>query len=325
MQAIVFTEYGSPDVLRLTEVAKPSPQDDEVLVRVHASSINSWDWEFQSGTSWVNRLLYGLHRPRRAKQILGADIAGTVEAVGRHVTRFRPGDEVFGDLWDNWGGFAQYARTPETGLELKPANLTFAQAAAVPQAGVLALQGLRRTGRIRPGQKVLINGAGGGVGTFAVQIAKTVGAEVTGVDSTEKLDVVRSVGADHVIDFTQDDFTKTGEQYDLILDVHGSRSMFEYLRALRPGGTYAMVGGSGPRILQAVCLQLWGALTRAGKRIHLVAVGPNVGLAELKELLEAGKVVPIVDRTFALHEVPEAFRYFAEGRHKGKIVITIAR
>jgi len=321
MKAIVFTQYGPPDGLKLKEVPKPSPKDGELLIRVQASSINSWDWEFLSGKPFINRLMFGLLRPKPGKQKLGADIAGTVEAVGRHVTRFQPGDEVFGDLWDNWGGFAEYACAHEIALELKPANSTFEEAAAVPQAGVLALQGLRKTGQMQPGQKVLINGAGGGVGTFAVQIAKLSGTEVTGVDAPHKLNAVRSVGADRVIDYTQKDFTKTGDRYDLILDCQGYRSMFDYKRALRPGGTYAMVGGPLPRILQLLFLNFCGSLTREGRNLRLVAEGPNKGLADLKELIDAGKLVPMVDRTFGLSEVPEALRYFGEGLHKGKIVI----
>jgi len=323
MKAIVFTQYGPPDGLELKEVPKPTPKDDELLISVHASSINSWDWEFLNGIPFINRLMFGLLKPKPGKQILGADIAGTVEAVGRHVTRFQPGDEVFGDLWNNWGGFAEYACAHETALEPKPANSTFEEAAAVPQAGVLALQGLRKTGQMQPGQKVLINGAGGGVGTFAVQLAKLSGTEVTGVDASHKLNVVRSVGADHVIDYTQEDFTKTGECYDLIIDCQGFRSMFDYKRALRPEGTYAMVGGPMPRMLQLLFLSFCASLTRESRKFRLVAEGPNKGLADLKELIEAGKLVPIVDRTYQLSEVPEALRYFGEGRHKGKIVIAM--
>jgi NADPH:quinone reductase-like Zn-dependent oxidoreductase len=321
MKAIVFTRYGPPDGIKLKEVPKPVPKDDELLIRVHASSINSWDWEFLTGKPFLNRLMFGLLKPKPGKQRLGADIAGTVEAVGRHVTRFQPGDEVFGDLWDNWGGFAEYACAHETALEPKPENSTFEEAAAVPQAGVLALQGLRKTGRIQPGQKVLINGAGGGVGIFAVQIAKLSGTEVTGVDASHKLDAVCSVGADHVIDYAQEDFTKTGERYDLILDCQGYRSMFDYKRALRHGGTYAMVGGPLPRILQLLFLNACGSLTKESRNLRLVAEGPNKGLADLRELIEDGKLVPMVDRTFRLSQVPEALRYFGEGRHKGKIVI----
>ena len=321
MKAIVFTQYGSPDGLELKEVPKPTPKDDELLIRVHASSINSWDWEFLNGTPFVNRVMFGLLKPKPEKQILGADIAGTVEAVGRHVTRFQLGDEVFGDLWSNWGGFAEYACANETSLEPKPANSTFAEAAAVPQAGVLALQGLRKARQMRPGQKMLINGAGGGVGTFAIQLAKLSGAEVTGVDAAHKLNIVRSVGADHVIDYTQEDFTKTGERYDLIIDCQNFRPMFDNKRALRPGGTYAMVGGS--RILPLFFLSFCASLTRESRKFRLVMEGPNKGLADLKELIEAGKLIPIVDRTYQLSEVPEGLRYFGEGRHKGKITIAV--
>ena len=323
MKAIVFTRYGAPAALLLKEVPKPVPKEHEVLIEVRASSVNSWDWEFLNGIPLINRLLYGLFKPKKTKQILGADVAGIVEAVGRSVSRFQRGDEVFGDLWDNWGGFAEYACAHETALEPKPENLTFEKAAAVPQAGVLALQGLRKAGQIQPGQKVLINGAGGGVGTFAIQLAKLSGAEVTGVDASHKLNVVRSVGADHVLDYIEEDFTKTGERYDLIIDCQNFRSMFDNKRALRSGGTYAMVGGSIPRVYQLWLLSLIGLLTREDKKLCLVAEGPNKGLADLKELIEAGKIRPVVDRTYRLSEVPEALRYFGEGRHKGKIVIAI--
>ena len=323
MKAIVFTRYGPPDALLLKEVPKPAPKEYEVLIEVRASSVNSWDWEFLNGIPLINRLLYGLFKPKKTKQILGADVAGIVEAVGRSVSRFQRGDEVFGDLWDNWGGFAEYACAHETALEPKPENLTFEKAAAVPQAGVLALQGLRKAGQIQPGQKVLINGAGGGVGTFAIQLAKLSGAEVTGVDASHKLNVVRSVGADHVLDYTEEDFTKTGERYDLIIDCQNFRSMFDNKRALRSGGTYAMIGGSIPRVYQLWFLSLIGLLTREDRKLCLVAEGPNKGLANLKELIKAGKILPVVDRTYRLSEVPEALRYFGEGRHKGKIVIAI--
>jgi NADPH:quinone reductase-like Zn-dependent oxidoreductase len=323
MKAIVFTRYGLPDNLELKDVPEPSPKDEEVLVRVHASSINSWDWEFLNGTPFINRLMFGLLRPKPAKQILGADIAGTVETVGRQVTRFQPGDEVFGDLWDNWGGFAQFACAHESALESKPANSTFEEAACVPQAGVLALQGLRKAGRLKTGQKVLINGAGGGVGTFAIQLAKLSGADVTGVDASHKLDVVRSVGADHVIDYAKEDFTNIGERFDLIVDCQNFRSMFDNRRALKPGGTYAMVGGSLPRACQLWILSLIASLTGESRKLRLVAAGPNRGLADLKALMEAGKISPVIDRTYQLKEAAEALRYFGEGRHKGKIAITV--
>ena len=323
LKAIVFTQYGSPDVLKLKEVPRPVPKNDELLIRVHASSINSWDWEFMNGTPFINRIMFGLLKPKSAKQILGADIAGTVAAIGSGVKRFQPGDAVFGDLWDNWGGFAEFACAHEAALELKPANSTFEEAAAVPQAGVLALQGLSKVGPLQPGQKVLINGAGGGVGTFAIQLAKLSGAEVTGVDASHKLDVVQSIGSDHVIDYTQDDFTISGKRYDLIVDCQNFRSMFDNRRALKPGGTYAMVGGSIPRVYQLWLLSFLALFTREDRKLCLVAEGPNKGLSDLKEFVEAGQLVPVIDRTYQLTEVPEAFRYFGEGRHKGKIVIRI--
>jgi len=307
----------------LKDVPKPAPKDDELLIRIHASSINSWDWEFMNGIPFVNRLMYGLLKPKQGKQILGADIAGTVEAVGKDAKRFQPGDEVFGDLWDNWGGFAEYACAYPTAMEPKPANTTFEEAAAVPQAGVLALQGLCKAGKLQQGQKVLINGAGGGVGTFAIQLAKLSGAEVTGVDASHKLDTIRSVGADHVVDYAQQDFTQTGERYDLIIDCQNFRSMYANRRALESGGIYAMVGGSIPRLYQLWFLSLVASLTRDNRKLRLVAEGPNKGLSDLKTLIEAGKLIPVVDRSYDLSEVPDAMRYFGEGRHKGKIVINV--
>ena len=323
MKAIVFTRYGSPDGLELKEVATPTPKDDELLVRVHASSINSWDWEYLNGTPFVNRLMFGLRKPKQGKQRLGADIAGTVESAGSHVKRFKPGDEVFGDLWDNWGGFAEYACVHESAVEPKPAKATFEQAAAVPQAGVLALQGILKAGQLREGQQVLINGAGGGVGTFAIQLARLSGAEVTGVDAAHKLDVVASVGADHVIDYARQDFTKTGLRYDLIVDCQGIRSMFDIRRTLRPEGTYAMIGGAMSRVYQLWLLRPIETITGDDRKLRLVAEGPNKGLADLSGLMEVGKLVPILDRTFQLAEVPEALRYFGQGQHKGKIIITM--
>ena len=323
MKAIIFTQYGSPENLELAEVPKPSPQDHEVLIQVCASSINSWDWEFLNGIPLINRLLYGLFRPKKTKQILGADIAGIVEAVGRNVSRFRVGDEVFGDRWDNWGGFSEYVCAPETALESKPQNLSYVEAATVPQAGVLALQGLHKGGPVQSGQKILINGAGGGVGTFAIQLAKLSGAEVTGVDATHKLEIMRAVGADHTLDFTQVDFTQIGEQYDHIIDCQNFRSMSKNLRALKDEGTYAMIGGAIPLVYQLWLFSLVGPLLGMKKQLHLVAEGPNKGLAELKALLEAGLLVPVIDRTYPLSDVPEALRYFGMGEHKGKIAIAI--
>lgn len=242
MKAIVFTKYGSPDVLELKEVGKPAPKDDEVLIRVHAASLNEWDLGALEGVSLVNRLIFGLLHPK--KQILGSDVAGRIEAVGKHVLRFQPGDEVFGDLSGEWGGFAEYVCARETAITLKAPSMTFEEAAAIPQAAMLALQGLRDKGRIQPGQKVLINGAGGGVGTFAIQIARLYGVEVTAVDGPAKLDMLRSMGAAHVIDYTREDFTRNGQRYDLILDVKTTRSILDCARALSSNGVYVTVGGS---------------------------------------------------------------------------------
>ena len=321
MKAIVYHKYGSPDVLELQEVDKPDVKDDEVLVRIHAASVNDWDWGLLRGKPFTNRLVFGLLKPRR--KILGVDIAGRVEAVGENVKQFQSGDEVFGDISRcGWGGFAEYVCARENALALKPASMTFDEAAAVPQAAVLALQGLRYKGQIQPGQKVLINGAGGGAGTFAVQIAKSFGAEVTGVDSTSKLDMMRSIGADHVIDYTREDFTQNRQRYDRIVDMAAHHSTFDYKRALSPGGIYGVVGGSTPRILQTICLGPWISLI-GSKKMGLVLHKPNEGLAFMKELFEAGKVVPVIDRRYPLNEVPEAFRYFGEGQAKGKVVITV--
>jgi len=321
MKAIVYTKYGPPAVFQLKEIEKPIPRDDEVLVKVHAASVNSWDWELlRKKPSMVS--LGGRSNPKY--KILGADIAGQIEAVGVNVKQFQLGDEVFGDLCQSgFGGFAEYVCARENALALKPASMTFEEAAAVPQAGLLALQGLRNKGQIQPGQKVLINGAGGGVGTFAVQIAKSFEAEVTGVDSTMKLDMLRSIGADHVIDYTQEDYTKNGQHYDLILDVKVYRSIFDYKRALRPRGTFLAVGGSWTRIFQ---LLLLGPLIRmgGGKKMGILAYKPNKDSAFLIELIEAGKVVPVIDRRYPLSEVPEALRYLGEGHALGKVIITVA-
>jgi NADPH:quinone reductase-like Zn-dependent oxidoreductase len=319
MKAIVFTRYGTPDVLELRDVPAPIPKDDEVLVRVRAVSINDWDWQALQGT-FVNRLTFGLRRPK--KQILGSDIAGRIEAVGKNAKRFQLGDEVFGDLSGRWGGFAEYVCAREGALAPKPAGLTFEEAAAIPQAAVLAVQGLRGKGQIRRGQKLLVNGAGGGVGMFAVQIARLHGAETTGVDNSAKLAMLRSLDFDHVLDYTQEDFTKTGQQYDLILDVKTNRSVFEYLRALNPGGAYVTVGGSLARLAQVALLgPLVSILWK--KRVRVIALKPNKDLGYLTELVEAGQVRPVVDGRYTLSEAAEAMRYFGASKHKGKIVLTV--
>lgn len=320
MRAIVFTRYGSPDVLELKEVAKPIPGDDEVLVKVLAASLNDWDWEALRGT-FLNRPIFGFLRPH--KQILGSDIAGRIEAVGKGVIRFKPGDEVLGDLSGRWGGFAEYVCARENALVLKPAGMTFEQAAAIPQAALLALQGLHDAGRIQKGQKVLINGAGGGVGTFAIQLARLYDADVTAVDSAEKLDMLRSMGALHVIDYKREDFTRNGERYDLVLDVKASRSVSDCTRALSRNGVYVVLGGSIARLLPALLLSPWNSRVRK-KHIRVLMLKANVGLEHITELFEAGRIVPVIDGPYELSEVPEAFRHFGSGRHKGKVVITLA-
>ncbi|MGB8982137.1 MAG: NAD(P)-dependent alcohol dehydrogenase [Anaerolineales bacterium] len=320
MKAIVQDRYGSPDVLRLTEVEKPVPGESEVLIRVHAMSLNGSDWEGLRGSPLYARM-DGLREPKH--KILGTDIAGRVEEVGRNVKQFQPGDEVFGEMEGYRGGFAEYACTDESLLMRKPASLTFEQAAAIPQGGVIALQGIRDKGQVQPGQKVLINGAGGSAGSFAVQLAKLYGAEVTGVDNGGKLDFLRSLGADHVIDYTREDFTKNGKQYDLILDVIAHRSVFALKRALKPNGTYFVVGGSVATLLQALLLGPW-IRRREGRNLRVLMVQRNQkDLAEITELCVSGKIVPVIDRQYPLREVPEALRYLGEGHAKGKVIITV--
>lgn len=317
MKAIVYTEYGSPDVLHLKEVVKPTPKDNEVLVEIYAASANAADWHLMRAEPFLARLENGLLKPKNTK--LGADIAGRVEAVGRNVTQFQVGDDVFGSMpLDVLGGFAEYVCANEDLLALKPARLTFEQAAAVPLAAFTALQGLRDKGQIQQGQRVLINGASGGVGTFAVQIAKSFGTEVTGVCSTRNLDMVHSIGADHVIDYTKEDFTKNGQHYDLIFDAVGNRSVSDYQRALSPDGICSVAGFTSlSRFFQVMLM--------GGKKIGLMetAKGNKKDLHIIKELLEAGKVVPVIDRCFPLSEVAGAIRYLEAGHAQGKVVITV--
>ena len=320
MKAIVYTEYGTPDVLQLKEVEKPVPKDNEVLVEVKAVSVNAYDWHLLTADIFPMRLMgVGLFIPKNT--ILGADIAGRVEAVGRNVKQFQPDDEVFGDI--GHGGFAEYVCAPESRLALKPANLSFEEAAAVPMAALTALQGLRDKGQIHPGQKVLINGASGGVGTFAVQIAKSFGADVTAVCSSGKLDLARSLGADLVIDYTKGDFTQNGLQYDLILAVNGYHPISAYTRALTPQGIYVMAGGSMAQIFQAMLLGSWMSKTGGKKMGGVTAKLNQKDLALIKELLEAGKIVPVIDRSYPLSETAEALRYLGEGHARGKVVITM--
>jgi NADPH:quinone reductase-like Zn-dependent oxidoreductase len=322
MKAVVYTSYGPPDGLHLSEVATPTPADDEVLIKVKAVSVNRSDWEHLTGKPLYARF-HGLWKPKRGSRILGSDIAGRVERAGRNHQQFHPGDEVFGEMWLYHDGFAEYVCTRASSWTLKPPKLTFEQAAAIPQAGVIALKGIREKGQVQPGQQVLINGAGGGAGSFAVQLAKLDGAEVTGVDNTGKLDFMRSLGADHVIDYTQEDFTKTGRQYDLILDLVAHRSAFAYPRALKPNGTYFMVGGSVATLLQILLVGPW--IRRAtGKHVRVLGVERNQqDLLAITQLCEAGNIVPFIDRQYPLREVPEALRYLGEGHVKGKVVITV--
>ncbi|MEZ4667988.1 MAG: NAD(P)-dependent alcohol dehydrogenase [Anaerolineae bacterium] len=326
MKAIVYTQYGSPDVLRLQEIEQPVPKDNEVLVKIYAASANPLDWHMMRGEPFLARLTAGLTKPRHTQ--LGADFAGRIEAIGPNVTRLKVGDEVFGETGLEYlGAFADYACVPEEAAVVKPANITFEQAAAVPVAAFTALQGLRDTGRIQAGQKVLVNGASGGVGTFAVQIAKSYGCEVTGVCSTRNLDMVRSIGADHVVDYTQEDFTNTGEKYDLIYCAIGNRSISDYMRALKPQGICAIAG-----------------FTTLGLMFQHLAIGPlrskfsdkQVGmmgtaqanyndLVIIADLLASGKVVPVIDRCYPLNETAEAIRYLETMRARGKVIISVAQ
>ena len=322
MKAIVNTEYGSPDVLRLSDVAKPAPQAGEVLVKVHATSLNAADRLILSGKPFIVRLSTG--GPRRPKHtILGADVAGVVEAVGPGVTTFQPGDAVYGDLSGvGSGGLAEYVSAPERVWAPLPNGIPFEQAAAVPMAAVTALQALRDKGQLRPGQRVLIHGASGGVGTFAVQIAKALGAEVTAVCSPRNADMARALGADHVIDYTRDDFAQRGERYHIVLAVNGYRPLGDYQRVLAPGGVYVMVGGTMGQIFQA--LLLGPLFSRRGKVAAVTAKPDRADLAVVGELLQAGQVRPVIDRCYPLHEAAEAFRYLEREHARGKVVITVA-
>jgi NADPH:quinone reductase-like Zn-dependent oxidoreductase len=321
MKAIVLTKYGSADVLELQDVAKPSPKDNQVLVKVHATAVNDWDWCFMRGKPWAYRLFFGLRKPK--VRVLGVEVAGTVEAVGDKVTELKPGDAVYGDISESgMGGFAEYVCVPKDALCLKPAAMTFEQAAATPHATMLAWQGLVDVGGIRNGQRVLINGAGGGVGTFGVQIAKQYGAEVTGVDSADKFDLLQSLGFDHVIDYRHEDFTEKGP-YDLVLDTKTNRSAFKYARALAPNGVYVTVGGQTLRLLEVFFLGQWFSRFTT-KNLHVLALKPNKGLAHINALYEAGQLEWAIDGPYPLSDVPKAIQYFGQAKHKGKIVIAVA-
>lgn len=319
MNAITYTEYGPPDVLKLTEVERPTPKDNEVLIRIFAASVNPLDWRVLRGRPFPIRLMMGgLRRPKPTRP--GVDVAGTVEAIGRSVTAFKRGDEVFGACR---GAFAEYACGLEEKLVLKPASVSFEEAAAVPVAAISALQALRDKGGVRPGQRVLIDGASGGVGTFAIQIAKQLGAEVTAVCSTGNVDRARSLGADHVMDYSREDFTKSGQRYDLIIGANSHRPIFDYRRALGRDGTFVMIGGGWSQILQGLLLGPLLSWIGSRKMTFLRAQIVRTDLVFLGDLLAAGKIVPVIERRFPLGEVAEAVRYLEDGHAKGKVVITI--
>ena len=322
MKAMIYTEYGSPSVLHLENVEKPLVSDDDVLVKVVAASVNAADWHLLTADIFLVRLAMGVLKPKH--HILGADLAGRVEAVGKNVTQFKPGDEVFGDIFQHGSGsFAEYASVPAATLALKPTNLSFAEAAAVPLAAITALRGLRDQGKIQPGQKVLINGASGGVGIFALQLAKYFGAEVTAVCSTRNLEMARKLGAEYVIDYTKEDFTQNGQQYDLIFAANGYHPISAYQRALTSTGIYVMSGGTPAQMFQALLLGSWMSKP-GGKQFGALTVKPTPDdLALLKELLETGKLVPVIDKKYALSELPEAMHYLGAGHARGKIVITV--
>jgi NADPH:quinone reductase-like Zn-dependent oxidoreductase len=321
LKAIVYTQYGSPDVLSLQEVAKPTPKDNEVLIRVHAAAANAYDWHIMRADPFLARLAKGLFRPKNT--IPGADVAGVVEAVGQNVTQFKAGDAVYGDMSASGdGAFAEYVTVQERFIAPKPAHLSFEEAAAVSMAAVTALQYLRDVCNVQPGQTMLINGASGGVGTFAVQIAKALGANVTAVCSTSKVELSRKLGADHVIDYKKEDFTQSNKQYDVILGIGGYTPLKAYVAALKPGGIYAMIGGTNKQIFETLLLGPF--MARDGKKLVQTTAKPNqADLVYLNGLMEAGKVKPVIDRCYPLHETANAIRYLEEGHARGKIVITV--
>lgn len=322
MKAIILTQYGSPDDLELKNVETPTPNEGEVLVKVHATSVNDWDWCLVRGIPFFIRLFYGWRKPK--VQIPGAEVAGRVTAVGLNVTRFQPGDAVYGDISESgFGGFAESVCVPETALVLIPERMTFTEAAAIPHTAMLAVQGLMDVGQLQPGQKLLINGAGGGVGTLAVQIAHAIGVkEVTGVDRASKFALMRSVGFTNTLDYTQTDFTQGQERYDVILDTKTNRSPFQYLQVLNPGGTYVTVGGLMPRLFQVL---LFGPIIRwlTQKTVRVVGLQPNKDLAYVNELFAAGQLKPAIDGPYPLDDVPRLIQYFGAGQHQGKVVISL--
>ena len=323
MKAVVLTQYGSADKLQLTDIEKPTPKSDEVLIKIHASSINAADKYLMNGSPFLVRLMTGgIFNPPKNK-VLGADVAGIVEAIGTDVTTFKVGDEVFADISGIVsGGYAEYVAVPESIVALKPSNISFEQAASVPLAGVTALQGLRDHAQLTAGQKILINGASGGVGTFAVQLAKYYGAEVTATCSTSKVEMVRSIGADHVIDYKQDDFTKNGQQYDLIFDIAAYHSPADYKSSLKPQGKYILAGGSIPRIFQVMLFGWWFSRNSQQTIANYMANPNQEDLEFMGTLLESGKVVPVIDKCFPLEQTADAMRYFETGSTQGKVIIS---
>jgi NADPH:quinone reductase-like Zn-dependent oxidoreductase len=319
MKAIVYEKYGSPDVIQFKDIEKPTPKDDEVLIKIHAASVNAYDWHFLTADIFLIRFMGGgFLKPKNTR--LGADMAGRIETVGKNIKQFQPGDEVFGMVK---GSFAEYTCAPESALALKPVHTSFNEAAAIPMAAITALQGLRDEGQIRAGQKVLINGASGGVGTFAIQIAKSFGAEVTAVCSTGNLEQARSIGADHVIDYTKEDFTKNGQQYDLVFAANGYHSLSAYKRALTPKGIYIMAGGSMAQIFQSMLMGSMMSETGGRKMSGISAKRNQNDLVFIQELFEAGKVKSIIDRQYPLSEAAEALRYLGAGHARGKVVISV--
>lgn len=322
MQAITYTQYGSPAVLKLQEVEQPTPNAGEVLVKIHAASVNALDWHLLTADIFLVRFGEGLFKPKRSR--LGADLAGRVAAVGSGVTQFQPGDAVYGDIQPfGSGAFAEYAVMPARALAPKPASLTFAEAAALPVAGLTALQGLRDVGKIQAGQRVLINGASGGVGTFAVQIAKAYGADVTAVCSTRNVEQARALGADQVIDYTQTDFTRSGQQYDLIFAANGYHPLSAYKRALAPGGVYVMAGGKTKQIFDVMLWGWWHSRGGDKKLTNVMAHASTADLLVLNEWAAAGKLKPVIDRRYPLSQTADALRYLGEGHARGKIVIDV--
>ena len=321
MKAVVLTRFGSSDALQIREVEEPTPGEGEVLVQVHATAVNDWDWVLMRGRPLAYRAFLGLLRPKVS--ILGAEVAGRIKSVGAGVTRFQPGDEVYGDISESgFGGFAEYVSVSEDALALKPPEMTFEEAASLPHAAMLAMQGLYYHGHLLDGQKLLINGAGGGVGTLGIQMAKMQNVETTAVDSGAKMDMLLSIGCDHVIDYEKEDFTKNGQRYDLILDTKTNRSPLRYARSLRPNGRYVTVGGRLTRLLQALCLGPLVSLL-GNKSIRIVALKPNKDLNRVSELFQAGKLKCILDGPYKLSDVPEAIDYFGEAKHEGKVVISV--